>query len=664
MDDLVTSQPWIEGTIGEQGAELALDTIEDGQVSVIVEGEGRPVGTLVQVRWFGIGDGTSPVPPFETPWQQVRRASETMRFSIPLVEANLRPGIVWVSFTVLSADATAQQSPARQLLVNHVSSLFPPEVEDANNDIIPFEPTRSKLVILAPRQPWLVPPGSQVTFYWETVEPAPDRCRGWDDCAAPTDGPACAAIPLQALARFRGRRLSLRYTTDTYSADGLHLARYDSPLRMFSVDGGSELLPHPEVPGAVSQQINLEEFDQGLPVRVLAWPSIAEGQRFWMWIEGTDPEGPRTIVALDGVDVTGNMLLDGVSTQIPLSSLEGWQDGCVLTVRCELTLVAGDDRRSAFPKAAYTLMREPAARGRALESENMDGAVTLAAGTSSRLRFLVLTALTGQLSVVNGASGVPFLHGRYISLSARDTTARLILDFPVRIATLGLRVSDENYPPTVTVYDRYGGVLETRHVTTGGIVTLQDPEGRRKIASIDIACGPAQGAAFDELLCETGNEWRELNERIVETFDDVPLGEHGELLITERWSISTDGGRVGIAAEPGGNGACLTVRTTPEGRIHYLTPHFASRPKLRIELRIRTAGSAPHTVTVEVTYVNVADRTIRSFSKQATVGPTAYAFAFTTVQLPSDMEYVSHLRIIHATGNAITAVLYDDITIE
>jgi hypothetical protein len=657
--------PWVDGTEGNEGAILILDDMMADDVVVRVDGEGRPAGTLVQIRWFGVGDGVSPTPPFETPWQHLNRANAPQVFRVPIVEANLRPGTVLVMYTALFPDGTALASPARTLTVAPATSLLPLEVPDAlENEIYPGL-TAGSLPLMAPRQPWLVPPGSEVTFFWELLEAFPDRGRGWDGTVMPDASAAMGSVPAAALLRAVGCTLAVHYTVDTYAGD-LAIRHLRSAAIALHVVGKGLTYPAPHVPGATAGLVALDAFARGVPVNVAIWPGIREGQLVWITLEGTSTDGTCSYQVVEGAPISSSEVVLGVATSIPVGVLSTLLDGSNIELYCEVAFNGQvDGNRTAFPSASYTLVHAGAARGRAVEREPFDGAIALRAGETQRMRFFSIACVAGQTTAQTAAYNNPQFTGTYLTLATAGSEIEIRLDQAAMQLEINMAIGSASYPGHVATYDLHGEVLETRHVLSSERVRFTAANTEKRIAAARITSSTNQGVSFDDVVATSGHPWNEMAERFTETFNDLPMGEHGEVFAFERWSISTDGGQIAITPDPGSNqGTCLAIRTTPAGRTHYFTPHFGLRPRSRIALRMRTSGSSAHKVVVDVVYVNTADLTLRVVQVSANLSASFSTLSVPANQLPDDLEYVSHLRIVHDTGSAITAVLYDDLTFE
>ncbi|MGF6496245.1 hypothetical protein ABIE56_004448 [Luteibacter sp. 621] len=665
MTALSDAPPWVERTENDDGEVLVIDDMEAHGVAVVVEGGGRPVGTLVQVRWFGVGDGDSPTPPYETPWQEMKRANAPLAFTVPVVEANLRPGVVHVAYTVLSPDGIASTSRTRRITVSAASRLLAPQLPEAKEGTVQLDPAAQPLALVAPRQPWLVPPGSEITFFWEIDDTTNDKGRGWDRVAMLDADPALGRLPLPALLRAIGRTLIVSYTVDTF-AGTLALRHLRSPSVTLHVDGKGATFPAPMIPGVTSGLLAMDAFGRSVPVEIQRWPGISDDQLIWITLEGTTADGSTAVVIADGTSVTNANLAEGFITSFPADLLEPMLDGSTLILRCSVSLGGGGEaERVDFPLTSYTLVHAGAARGRAMECESFDGAIGLRAGEKQRLRFLSVKCTAGQITSNAATATDPNLTGTYLSLVTDGSEAEIRLDRPVTKLTVAMAIRTPAYPALVVTYDQSGAALETRHVTITGRAQFEAADNERRIAWLRILAGTSQGVSLDDIIAVTGYAWAEQIERFTETFNDLPPGEHGELFAFERWSISTDGGNVTIAPDPASNrGSCLSIRTTPAGRVHYFTPHFGVRPRSRIALRLRTSGSTSHRAVVEVVYLNIADLTTRAVSVSTNLTANFATVVVPSNELARDLEFVSHLRIVHDTGNAITAVLYDDITFE
>ncbi|SEO95495.1 hypothetical protein SAMN02800692_2996 [Luteibacter sp. UNC138MFCol5.1] len=670
METTQPAMPWVDGTKDDGGTDLVLDDHPTGQIVVKVEGDGRPRGSLVQVRWLGLGDGTSPSPPYETGWSLVTHANAPLDFEIPVSEANLRPGTVRVSYTVLGGDGTSVESLGRPLTVTSRGTLVPPDVPSGDGTAISLGISGDTIEVVAPRQPELVPPASRLRFYWESQETGLDRCRGWDECFAPEDTASLGHIPASAIARLQGRHMRLWYEVDVYAAGGAHLTHRQSEPVVFEIAGDAGLLPKATIVGTTANTLRLSDFPTDLALLIPPWPGMTEGQTVWIELEGVCAEGPASLIAADGEPVTRPMLADGFSTSVAVSTLPAWKDGSVVTLRGAISFTGGSrDDATELPVATLTLLRDSGNEGRAVEIETFDGLAPLAAGETQRYRFFELQQKAGQLTAysTSGTTGYePYLKGLCASMAASGgSTVRIVLDHPAARVELGARPANESYPGTVVARDREGEVVANLRIEKMGWIDIRPATETTRIASIDISNTGTSGLYFDNLKCHTGSAWNEASGELAGKFDDLVPGEHGDTFVCQTWSVSAPGADIAIIPDSlSGNGMCLAVRMAPEGRTHYLTPRFGIRPRVRAELRVRTSGTVSHTAKFEIVLINKFDHTVRVFSQEKTVGPQETPITFATAQLPTDDEYVSHFRIVHNSGKTVTAVIYDDIVLE
>jgi hypothetical protein len=484
--------------------------------------------------------------------------------------------------------------------------------------------------------------------------------------------PLQVKVPPSAVAQHLGETIIVSYTVTRNGSPGTSSSL---PLHIGTFLDRDAQLPTPRIDRADDSTgiINLGEF-AGDPVALVdPWLLMAIGQTVWLRVEGTrQDERPDTIILYSETPVDRDMMSTGLQAVIARSLLEAWKNASEIVVTCKVNFRGGDEAGAILltPKSYRLRVSAPPVQGRAYELEEFeDPAATVGNGTVYRLRFATIRPVGGRIQMAS-TTLPPYLAGRHPFLyeSAAGVTATIRLDHPAQVVTIGVRPRNTSFLASVTARDIDGNELWRQPVTAPEIVRFppRGTPGTSPIASLDLQSQAGQTVDFDKLLVETGSTWDIKIPPVIETFDDLPLGGHGNHYEFDRWHINAEGGIVEIENAPGGmTRKALAIHMDPgAGRIHQLTPQYAVCPRIGISLTMRSSATSAHQATIQVVYINREDRGLRTISRTVSLSSSAQYIVFNAVgDLARDTEYVSHLRVAHA-GNLGSTVFYDDITFE
>jgi hypothetical protein len=484
--------------------------------------------------------------------------------------------------------------------------------------------------------------------------------------------PLRVTIPISAVAEHLGETISVLYTVTRNGVPGT-----SSPMTLHVgtfLDQDAQL-PTPRIDRAdeITGVLDLGTF-QGDPVALVdPWLLMAVGQTVWLRVDGVRQDGSTdTLHLYNEIPVDARMLATGLEAPIDRRRLETWTNASDIVVSCKVNFRRGGEAGAIQlkPRTYRLRISAPPVQGRAFEVEEFeDPATTVNNGDVYRLRFATLRPLGGRIQMAS-TNLPPYLEGRHPFLyeTVSSVTATLRFDHPAQVVTLGVRPRNSSYLASVTARDLDGMELWHTNVTSPEVVRFP-PRGTpatSPIASIEVQSQASQYVDFDKLFVETGSPWDIKTPPVRETFDDLPLGSHGDHYEFDRWYINANGGLVEIETAPGGMfRQALAIHMDPAaGRIHQLTPQFAVCPRIGVALTMRSSATTAHQVTVAIVYVNREDHVLRTVTRSVSLSSAAQYVLFNAVgDLARDTEYVSHFRITHA-GSLAATVFYDDIVFD
>ncbi|MCE4061882.1 hypothetical protein LXM60_16910 [Pandoraea sputorum] len=193
-------------------------------------------------------------------------------------------------------------------------------------------------------------------------------------------------------------------------------------------------LPTPQLKDIEGDELDLDLVANGGTITVTPpWPLIAEGQRFWLDLQGTDSEGNvHNYRQANGVLVNAQHVETGLpNRQVPASYFEPLADGSLLTIIFKVTFDGSSNEADAvvFPVRTYAVGRIPSTLIEDFESADR---VNMPVNSTVHLAFMSITNLYGVVTIwdVAGGPGVP-VTGRVLTCGDY-AQAQLEFNFPIR----------------------------------------------------------------------------------------------------------------------------------------------------------------------------------------------------------------------------------------
>ncbi|MGF6496244.1 hypothetical protein ABIE56_004447 [Luteibacter sp. 621] len=442
-------------------------------------------------------------------------------------------------------------------------------------------------------------------------------------------------------------------------------------LNIGRLNDGDPQLPKPRIDRAdtITNILDLSTFTESPEVLVDPWLLIGVGQTVWLNLQGFDGDGkPATIIIYSGTPVTQDMIATGLEVPVDRGLLETWQNASNLIATCKVNFSGGSEGGAVvFTTSTFKLLTGGTAiRGRMYEIEQFEDPATIVPnGQTYRLRFARIRPIGGRLQ--SASTNGTYLKGRHVRLNEQlaSVTARITLDHAATAAQIDVKPSSASFPLQVIAYDT-DGIEINRYPATSETRLRIKPTGTQRVAALEVISPQGYYADFDNLQVTTGGTWDIRQTPVTETFNDLPLGTHGDHYEFDRWYINANGGEVAIENAPGGmHGHVLAIHMDPEGKVHQLTPQYAVCPRIHVSLYVRASSVTGHAADVSVIYINREDLTLRTVNKRVQLSQSAQRVIFDAVSdVARDVEYVSHIRIVHSNGTTVTTVFYDDITFE
>jgi len=229
-------------------------------------------------------------------------------------------------------------------------------------------------------------------------------------------------------------------------------------------------LPTPQLKGIEGDELDLELVANGGVVTVTPpWPFIAEGQRFWLDLEGTDADGnPHTYRQANGVLVNAQHVEVGLTNrQVPGSYFAPLADGSKLRIVFKVTFDGSDNVADAvtFPLRTYTVGKVPTTLTEDFESTED---YSFAVNETIDLAFLDVTCLAGrvQFAFATLYPGPTTPVSRRALYLIGGATARIEFHFPVRLVRFGCGTGP--YRCRVTYFDADRRALHTEMTPAHG----------------------------------------------------------------------------------------------------------------------------------------------------------------------------------------------------
>jgi hypothetical protein len=622
---------------------------------------GVPAGSTVRFFWEGSDAIGSPVRGYD---EVTASGSVPTEGKLPKGDLQRVAGKIAIRYTV----DTTKVFPARAGLAEHSESewiqfdvvgaaSYPqPRVEETGgtDTLLPHAARDGATVLI---EADLVATDSVTATFGEYTSPSHAGSR-----------PLRIKIPAAIVGAHMGQRVDVLYTVTRGNASPSEVL----PLNIGRISDGDAQLPKPRIDRADTgtNVLDLSTFTEDPEVLVDPWLLVGVGQTVWLNIQGTDGDGkPASIILYSGAPVTSTMIERGLEIAVDRAILETWENASNLIVTCKVNFRGGSEADAVtFPTSTFTLRTGGSAvRGRMYEIEEFeDPTVVVPNGQTYRLRFARIRPLGGRLqsATTNGT----YLKGRHARLYEQlaSVTARITLDHAAIAAQLDVKPSNASFPMQVIAYDTEGEEIERQSATTETRIRIR-PTGNQRVASLDIISAQGYNADFDNLQVTTGGTWDLRPVPLTENFNDLPLRAYGDHYEFDRWFINANGGDVAIENAPGGmHGHVLAIHMDPEGKVHQLTPQFAVCPRIHVSLYMRSSSITSYYASVSIVYINREDLSLRTVTRtNVLMSQSTQRVIFDGVgDVARDVEYVSHVRVVHNNGNTVATVFYDDITFE
>jgi len=210
-------------------------------------------------------------------------------------------------------------------------------------------------------------------------------------------------------------------------------------LEVLALDTSPEgPLPVPQLKGIEGDELDLELVANGGVVTVTPpWPLIAEGQRFWLDMEGTDADGnPHNYRQANAVLVNAQHVEVGLANrQVPANYFASLANGSTLTLVFKVAFDGSANEAEAvtFPLRTYTV-------GKASETftEDFESAVVgyIPLNSTVRLAFFDVTNTAGEVAISRTAIQPQPVSDQmlYVRTYAQ---ARIEFHFPVHRVRIG-----------------------------------------------------------------------------------------------------------------------------------------------------------------------------------------------------------------------------------
>jgi len=203
-------------------------------------------------------------------------------------------------------------------------------------------------------------------------------------------------------------------------------------------------LPTPQLVDASGDELDLDAvLDGGVITVTPPWPLIAEGERFWLTLEGTDTNGnPHAYRQAVGVLVNAQHVEVGLTNRrVPASYFESLGRGTTLTLTFKVAFDGANNEAGAvtFPVQTYTIA------GELILAENFETAPVggIPIGSTLTLKSMSVKALTSGVGIhESGTTYAPMCVGRILLLRARDAV-RIELPQTVRKVRFGIADSSK-----------------------------------------------------------------------------------------------------------------------------------------------------------------------------------------------------------------------------
>ncbi|MET0936740.1 MAG: hypothetical protein ABWX83_12150, partial [Luteibacter sp.] len=248
----------------------------------------------------------------------------------------------------------------------------------------------------------------------------------------------------------------------------------------------------------------------------------------------------------------------------------------------------------------------------------------------------------------------PYFSGAHMYM--RQGGCMCTLHRPGKRIRLGIK---NDGPASITAFSEAGEVIKTVEASHGWCDI--EGAGSQLIASLHL--NPKQFLALhvDNILVDTGNVWRERPVPFTETFDDFPIGNHGQLATFQGWDIRSSADHISVEPAPSGlSGQVIAVHNSGSGTDHELTPCFAFKPIKAIVITLASSANTQVTIYAGfIDYINLEQRVVSQV-----VGLSIQSTTVTFAGPGNICRPTEYVAFVGATSTTGATIYYDEIVFE
>ncbi len=337
---------------GVSGGKLDPDSVPNGTKAVVPQYQGKAAGDKITLNWVGVA-------PYEDFINvNAGNLNSPINFDIgytPYIIGNLNSSVA-VSYRVDRDGGGSASSLTLPILVERQAGeqFAAPTVLEALNDTLdPINAQNGATVrvkfdgMQATDSLSVAWTGSNQTDTWVS-EPKPGSAFGQVDFT----------VPVSVLAASQGKTIEVQYAVIRNGQTTL-----SQPLALPVGQLAESELPMPNVPEADDTALDLSTFPIDATVLVEAWKLIAQGQRYWIVVSGTQQnDTPYEFYVANGEIVNSTQLESGLHERLPRQELEKLQDASQFSVTLKVTFDGQIDESAALASSplVLTLRKSPA----------------------------------------------------------------------------------------------------------------------------------------------------------------------------------------------------------------------------------------------------------------------------------------------------------------
>jgi hypothetical protein len=263
------------------------------------------------------------------------------------VTAN-RNGTVVADYSIQRGGETLGHSQELKLRIGVALDLKDPEIKEAPNNILQPIAAKDTLTAIVRAYPDMI--GTQVSVTWTGTPGEGSKTEGPIDVTAQED----LEVPLpNSLVAFNlGKTVRVIYTV---IRNGVPQDSEELSLTVLPIADGDKNLPTPTIDGAVGDELDVTQLEEGAQLRIEKWMLQALNQNIWLRYVGTDQNGE----AVEKVFWAGEVhqQAEGLVTAAQVAWLQEREDGSPLKIAFKLNYdkVANADTAVDFPIKTYTI---------------------------------------------------------------------------------------------------------------------------------------------------------------------------------------------------------------------------------------------------------------------------------------------------------------------